>query len=152
MRLKTELLWLGVSLIVSVLIVGLLNGFSAGTIDIQLHDTYFVIDPLSGILFFFFLFSILRYALFVLAVFCLKHKLAVIVFRVIMACASLFMIVFFIYLSYAYIKYSQRHLTAQEGASLVNKGMLAFCVLYASVTALFVSTAWQFWQKSAAYR
>ena len=150
MKLKTELLWAGVFLTVSVLTVGLLNGFSSETIDIQLHDTYYVIHPLHGILLFFFLFLTLRCILFVLAVFCLKQKSTVIVFGIVLSFVLLSMIAFFICISYAYIEYSQRYPTAQEGPSLFNKRTLAFCVLYAAVMAILLSAARRFRQKASA--
>lgn len=51
MNRKTELKWLTVFALVSVCIIGVMTDFTYRNLEIQMHDTYFVVDPLKGFIF-----------------------------------------------------------------------------------------------------
>lgn len=54
---KKQLVWAIAILIVALLVVGQMTNFSFETIDIQLHDTYYVLPAYLGVIFFFLIFA-----------------------------------------------------------------------------------------------
>lgn len=57
---KRELILWTLFFALAVLVVGQMTSFEFGNIDIQLHDTYYVIPPLIGVLFILTIFGLLR--------------------------------------------------------------------------------------------
>lgn len=51
MNRKTELKWLAAFALVSAFIIGVMTDFTFRNMDMQMHDTYFVIDPVNGSIF-----------------------------------------------------------------------------------------------------
>ncbi len=63
-RLNKELIWTGILLGISILLAGLPVGFDyAKALDVQMHDEYYVFEPLQNILDYWLYLIILRYAL-----------------------------------------------------------------------------------------
>lgn len=91
---KRELTWWLVFFILALVVIGQMTGFEFNVIDIQLHDTYYILPSLHGVLFIFTFLALLRILTNALDRISTKGKLIAILVTVINGLLVLSMIIF----------------------------------------------------------
>lgn len=90
---KTELLWLAAFALLSTLIVGIATGFGFNTLDIKLHDTYFVVRSAHAVKLLTLIFVLGRFVCWMTNRITERYVVLAILFSIVNAIVGLFVII-----------------------------------------------------------
>lgn len=90
---KEELIWWIPFALLSTLLVGLVTGFKFGTLDIQLHDTYYVLESSMAIKLLTLTFGFGRYFYLMTDIIAERHMILALIICIINALAGLFIVI-----------------------------------------------------------
>lgn len=93
MNTRSELIWWIGSGLLGTFIIAIITGFKFGTLDLQFHDTYYVLDSVDAIMLLIYIFAVGRYAYLLTDIMTERYPILTLLVSIMNAIVALFVLI-----------------------------------------------------------